>query len=109
MANEELIPAKEFCIYHQVELSFISSLNERGLIEVNLEDEDLFIPVNQMPQLEKIVRFHEMDINLEGIEVITRLLDQMEKQRMELERLINRLRLYEAAENFAFGENLEHG
>ena len=95
MANEEWIPAKEFCVHHEIELSFISSLGERGLIEVNAEEENIFIPLSQLPQLEKIVRFYEMDINLEGIEVITHLLQQMERQKDEMRRLMSRLSIYE--------------
>jgi hypothetical protein len=35
MANENLIPAQEFCIHHNIEISFIDSLQEYGLLQVH--------------------------------------------------------------------------
>ncbi len=34
MEKDELIPAEEFCIYHNIEYSFISSFEDSGLITV---------------------------------------------------------------------------
>ncbi|MBA4057599.1 MAG: MerR family transcriptional regulator, partial [Marivirga sp.] len=76
MSQEDMVPAKEFCAYHSIELSFIRSLQEHGMIETILEEENIYVPLSQMARLEKIVRLHfELDISLEGIETITHLLD----------------------------------
>jgi hypothetical protein len=40
-----------------------------------------------------------MDINLEGIETITPLLERLQKQQMIITRLMNRLRIYEPDED----------
>jgi hypothetical protein len=56
-----------------------------------------FIEVEKLQQLEKFLRFHyEMDINLEGIETITHLLEKINAMNDEIQALRNRLRLYES-------------
>ena len=96
MKNDEMIPANEFCLQHNIELSFISSLKESGLIEVNITEEQLYVPASQLNYLEKLVRFrYEMNINLEGIETVSYLLEKMNKMQEKILSLSNRLRVYE--------------
>jgi len=98
MRTNSLISVNEFCTGHNLDISFISSLEETGLIELISVREDLFIDAGQLKQLEKIVRFYyEFDINLEGIEAIFHLLDQIKSLRDENIELKNKLRLYESA------------
>lgn len=96
MLKENLISADDFCISHNIEISFISSLHENGLIDITTIDETVYIYPNQLPQLEKISRlYYELGINLEGIETITYLLDRIDEMQNEITVLQNRLRLYE--------------
>lgn len=95
MNTEEMVPASEFCLHHNIELSLIYSLQDSGLIRVIRIEESIFIHEDQLPDLEKILRLYEMDINLEGIETISYLLDRMQKQQEKITRLTNRLRNYE--------------
>lgn len=95
MQTDTMIPLPEFCIHYKVEQSFIYSLKESGLIELMIVEETTCIPANQLPHLEKIIRLYEMDINLEGIETITHLLDRISKQEEIILRLTNRLRRFE--------------
>lgn len=96
MQTDEMIPASEFCTHYHIELSFIHSLQQSGLIEIISTEETLFVPVNQLPQLEKLVRlYYEMDINLEGIETITYLLQRMNEMQQKITHLNNRLSMYE--------------
>ncbi len=96
MPTEEMIPVTDFCMHHQVELSFIYSLNESGLIELMNVEEHTYLPVDQLGQLEKLVRLHtEMEINIAGIEAITHLLERMEGMQHRLQQLSDRLRIYE--------------
>lgn len=96
MPTTHLIAANEFCIYHNIELSFIYSLQQSGLITVTVVEEKLFIEESELPQLEKLVRlYHEMDINLEGIETITYLLQRMHGMQRQIAALENKLRMYE--------------
>jgi len=97
MLTEEMIPAETFCMHHNIELSFITSLQNSGLIEITLVEEKVFVSLNQLPQLEKMVRlYREMDINLEGIETITYLLQRMHEMQQKIVQLSNRLSRYEA-------------
>ena len=91
MEQEELIPAKDFCIHHNVEYSFISSLENSGLIRVTSVKRSSFIPVDEMHKLEKFVRLHyDLDINLEGIETINYLLERIESMQQEILKLKNK-------------------
>ena len=96
MQTEEMIPADEFCIHHKIDLSFVYALKDSGLIQIVSLEEKKFLPVDQLGHLEKLVRlYYEMDINLEGIETITYLLQRMNEQQQEIVSLSNRLGMYE--------------
>lgn len=96
MTNEEMIAAEEFCLSHNVEISFLDALCQSGLLEVSRVENTTFISYEQLPDLEKLVRFHyDMDINLEGIEAIHHLLQQMKVMQQEMKALRARLGLYE--------------
>lgn len=96
MRTSHLIPANDFCNYHKVEYSFISSLEQMGLIEVTTIEQDRFIDTERLIDLEKFVRLHyELDINLEGIEAIMHLLQKVKSLQEEISLLKNRLYLYE--------------
>lgn len=93
---EHLISTTDFCTYYQVDYSFINSLQEHGLIEITTVDEQPFIEESNLLKIEKLVRLHyELDINLEGIEVITYLLSRIKNMQQEIITLKNKLSLYE--------------
>ncbi len=94
--REELIEATVFCAYHQVAHSFVYSLEENGLVELVIFEEQKYIPKAQLPQLEKIIRLHqELEINLSGVEVVIHMLHRMEQLHQTVTNLENRLRRYE--------------
>jgi hypothetical protein len=96
MQTEYLIAVDEFCANHNIEISFISSLQQNGLIEMTTIKEKVFIDASQLQQLEKFIRlYYEMDINLEGIETVNHLLQRINSLQDEIIMLRNRLRLYE--------------
>ena len=96
MRTAHLISADDFCTYHKVQYSFINSLEQMGLIEITTIKQDRFIDTERLLDLEKFVRLHyELDINLEGIEVITHLLQKIKSLQEEINSLKNRLCLYE--------------
>ncbi len=96
MATQYFIAVDEFCASHEIEISFITSLRENGLIEVTTIKETAFIDSVQLPQLEKFVRFYyDLDINLEGIETISHLIKRINGLHDEIGLLRNKLRLYE--------------
>jgi len=99
MQTEYLIAVDKFCANHNIEISFISSLQQTGLIEITTIKETGFIDAGQLQQLEKFIRlYYELDINLEGIETITHLLKRVNSLQDEIIALRNRLRLYEIDE-----------
>ena len=92
MEQEELIPVKDFCIHHNIEYSFISSLENSGLISITSVKRSSFIHADEMHKLEKFVRLHyDLDINLEGIETINYLLERIEEMQREIVNLKNKL------------------
>ena len=88
MDKELWIPVDDFCLHYQIERSFISDLSESGLIEITTIEETGCIPANQLSSLEKYVRlYYDLQINVEGIEAITHLLDRIKELQHEVRRL----------------------
>ncbi|WP_321995588.1 chaperone modulator CbpM [Draconibacterium orientale] len=93
---DDFIAVNEFCVNHNIEIAFINLLQQNGLIEISIIESKYFVEKEQLPQLEKFVRFYyDLDINLEGIETITYLLQRIENLQNEIVVLKNRLRFYE--------------
>jgi uncharacterized small protein (DUF1192 family) len=96
MQEQVLISADEFCTYHNIEYSFMRNLQELGMIEIVTRQEGNYIPEKHLEKLERILRLHQdLEINLEGIDAITHLLQRISLLQSEITRLRNRLRLYE--------------
>ena len=101
MQADDFIIIDEFCASHQLEISFIQSLKEQGLIETVIINQSVCISMEELPRLEHIVRLHrDLDINLEGIEVINNLLQRIENMQHEIETLRKKLDF--------FGETQHH-
>ena len=97
MSTKNLIPVTTFCKRHNIEFSFINSLKEYGLIEIVRTEQQTFIYEEELPRLEQIVLFNkELEINLEGVEVIMRLLERVNMIQEEMNVLRNRLGFYES-------------
>ena len=100
MNIKNLIPANEFCVHHNIGISFISSLHKNGLIKITTIDETSYIHKKQLPDLERIICFSsELDINHEGIETIIHLLKRINEMQKEITILKNRLGMYESVFN----------
>lgn len=92
----DMIVLDEFCTSHEVEISFIRSLEEYGLVETIIVNETLCVPGNELSKLEQIVRLHrELNINSEGIDVVINLLQRIEKMQNEITALRNKLDFFE--------------
>jgi chaperone modulatory protein CbpM len=97
MYSAELIAAGEFCAYHHVELSFIKGLHESGLIGMTIQDGVILLPAEELPAVEKFVRWHyDLAINFEGIEALAHLLQRMDNLQEENRILRNKVRGLEA-------------
>lgn len=99
MQSADLIILDEFCASHQLEISFVRSLEEHGLIETIIVNETLCIPGDELSKLEQIIRLHqELNINPEGIDAINLLLKRIENMQNEITELRNKLNFYENSE-----------
>jgi len=96
METTDMIVLDEFCTSHQVEVSFVRTLEEHGLIETIIVNETLYIQENELPKLEQILRLHqELNINSEGVDAIINLLKRIENMQNEITVLRNKLNFYE--------------
>lgn len=85
MEERTFVSAKAFCTHHHIELTFIQSLQDYGLIETTSEAEEVLLPQEQLEALEKMVRLHfDLNINLEGIDAIYHLLQRVENLQREV-------------------------
>lgn len=92
MTTEDLITADDFCRFHHIEYSFIGSLEDAGLIQLVIFNEEKFIEKKQLQHLERIVRLsQDLEIDVAGIEVIIHLLSRMEQMQQEINDLKNRI------------------
>lgn len=97
MKTEKLIPIKQLCSHYEVEMSFFKQLNEHGLIEVMNIKRTMYIRPEKITEVERIMRlYHELEINIEGIDVIFNLLQKLNAKENELYLLRNRLSIYES-------------
>ena len=91
----DFVTLSDFCASHQIEISFVQSLEEQGLVKTLVVDESLCVSANELPTLERIIRLHhELNINPEGIDVINHLLKRLQDMHHEITQLKNRLDFY---------------
>ena len=98
MVAETKISGTEFCAHHHIEISFLHSLHDYGLIEITIEEDDCFLDPEELDAIEKMVRLHrDLHINMEGIDAIQNLLQRVEDMQREISVLKDKLKLYENA------------
>ncbi len=96
MKEVEIIPIVQLCQHYSIELSFIEELHDHGLVEVTIVDSEKCIHCDHVSNVEKIIRLkQELNLNLEGIDVVLNLLDKVETLQNRLIQVENRLRFYE--------------
>ncbi len=99
MKEHLYIPVDEFCISHKIEVQWIKSLEEYGLITVIVKKEVLYLSEKELKRLERILVFNrELEINLAGIETIFHLLERLERTQEEKRVLENKLQKYKYLE-----------
>ena len=96
MSTEQLISIELYCQHEELDIAFVQALGERGLIGFVMQEERPYIEPGQVARLEQLVRLHvDLDINLEGIEAISHLLDRVDRMQQEMRTLRERLKVYE--------------
>lgn len=93
--QNELIIVNEYCEKCHIEPSFIDLLQDNGLIDVLIEDGERYLPFSELPDIECYSRlYYDLSINVEGIDVIHRLLHQIKEMETEIRYLRNQLGRY---------------
>lgn len=96
MSKEKFIPLQKLCELYKIEMSFFSSLNEIGLIQITSIEESKYIHQDKINDIEKMIRMHrDLEINIEGIDIAFNLLQKIDELENELNTIKNRLRIYE--------------
>jgi chaperone modulatory protein CbpM len=96
MSDEEMIPLETFCTYYQVERSFIETLESYGLVSISSREEQRFILMEEVVELEKFSRlYYDLNINVPGIDALKHLLEKLKELQQEMDNLKARLRIYE--------------
>ncbi len=94
--TKQLISIHKICETYQIPNSFFDELIAYDLLPVHQEDTGLMIDENELSHIEKLMRLHfDLNINMEGIDVIMNLLNQIETLQNEMEKLKQKLRIYE--------------
>jgi hypothetical protein len=95
MKIENFIPLKTLVTHYKVELSFFSNLSELGLVEIQtVEQVHIYIKILFMKSKNDSMH-QELDVNIEGIDVVLIYCKKIETLQKELVEVKNRLRLYE--------------
>ena len=93
MKTDNLLRIEHFCEHYNVEFTFIHSLQEIGLINVIVIEDCKYLSADDLKEIEKLVHFHyELGINIEGIDVISNLLNQIADLQEELTATKNKLK-----------------
>ncbi len=95
--DTDIIIVSEYCQKCHIEPSFISLLEESGLIDVDEREGQSYLFASQLPELEQYARmYYDLSINMEGIDAIHHLLNRVRDLQNEVETLRKRLRVYES-------------
>jgi hypothetical protein len=96
MKVTEFIPINDLCTNYQLEVTFFNQLHDVGLIEITTYNKMPCISAETINDVEKIIRMHhDLNVNIQGIDVAFNLLKKIESLNQELTTLKNKLRLYE--------------
>ncbi|WP_417786484.1 chaperone modulator CbpM [Tenacibaculum sp.] len=96
MSDKELISVQKVIIHHNLDEQFIESIESFQLIEFIVKDSNKYLHTEQLPILEKIIRLHyDLEVNMQGIDVINNMLDRMDSMHKTIQQLENKLKLYE--------------
>ena len=94
--TKQLISIHKICESYQIPDTFFEELRQFDLIPMEQEAGEWMLDQAVLPHVEKIMRLHfDLNINMEGIDVINALLRQVEELKAENTFLRRRLSLYE--------------
>ncbi|WP_140937509.1 chaperone modulator CbpM [Sphingobacterium lumbrici] len=87
-----LVKIIDVCRSCRIESTFVRDLHENGLIELVSVEEEEFIYEEQLTQLEQYSTWHyDLELNLQGIDVVQHLLNRIAQLQLELSRMKNHI------------------
>jgi hypothetical protein len=93
MNTDNLLRIEQFCDHYNVEFTFVNSLQEIGLIKIIVVEDSQYLFADDLQEIEKLVHLHyELGINIEGIDVISNLLKQLDDLQQALTDAKNKLK-----------------
>lgn len=96
MEETHVIAIEKISTHFGIPLSFFLELEEINLIEFENFENVKCIKISNVQTLEKLIRLHyDLNINMEGLDVINNLLDQVTQLQEENQILRNRLKRFE--------------
>ncbi len=103
--DTDFIVIKEYCQKSHIEPSFIISLEEGGLIDVQVIEGERYLPASQLRELERYTHlYYDLSINIEGIDAIRHMLDRMSRLQEEVAQLRRQLQVFRSGDNFFIEE-----
>ncbi|CDF78997.1 transcriptional regulator, MerR family [Formosa agariphila KMM 3901] len=96
MAENHYILVRTICVQYKIEPVFLEDLQGIGLVDIITIENDKFLHQDTLADLEKMIRLHnELNVNLEGIDVVFNLLKKVNTLQQELSVTKNKLLFYE--------------
>lgn len=100
MEQENLISIHDFCAHHHLEISFIQTLEENGIVETTTYKEVQYLLPEHLEQVERFARLHQdLDIHPEDLDVVYDLLERMKHLQDQLRQMQQQIDFYKQFEN----------
>ncbi len=95
----ELLKITEYCVHYNIEQSFITDLEESGIINLTLVGPDKFIHEDQFNELDRYVHFYyDLNINMEGIDALKHMLSRINELHEKIGKLEHKLKFHESGQ-----------
>ncbi|MDR2237967.1 MAG: chaperone modulator CbpM [Chryseobacterium sp.] len=88
----ERISREELVKIYNIEITFFNELVDYGLLNVQTENDILYLMYDDLPDLERFANWHyDLEINLPGLEVIHDMLNKMKDLKQRNRELLHKL------------------
>ncbi|MFK8265923.1 chaperone modulator CbpM [Capnocytophaga cynodegmi] len=88
---EGRISREEIIRIYNIEFTFFDELEACGLIQTEVIDEVIYLNYEQLPNFERFTNwYYDLEVNMPGLEIINRLLNQIQSLQQENRKLLNR-------------------
>ncbi len=95
MEIEKYFLVNQFCVSHEVEYTFIESLDQIGFIEIHQIENQDYIHLERLPILEKAIRLtQDLSLDINELEIILDLLEKIENLQEENKLLKSKIEMY---------------